>query len=273
MPELPEVESLRQKIKPQLSGSCIQRVLLRRKDLRYPLPLNLEKKIKGQRITNVSRRAKYLLIEFENDLILAVHLGMSGRFFFADPNLVFDKHDHVIVELQDGRQLRFRDPRRFGMMFLLKKENWQQDKFFRHLGVEPLSKDFSPENFYRLCQKSQTTIKSLLMNAERVVGVGNIYACEALFLSGVRPTRKTQRISKKEAEIICQNVKKVLTDSIAVGGTTFRDYVDANENPGLYVVNLNVYAKEAEPCVRCQTPIKRIAQTGRSSFYCSQCQK
>lgn len=273
MPELPEIESLRQKLAAQLPGKSIRKVTLRRADLRYPLATHLKTAFLHSPIREIRRRSKYLLIDFENDQTLVIHLGMSGRFFFTEPNGTLNVHDHVLFDLNDGRHLRFRDPRRFGMMILEATKTLSQNRFFNHLGVEPLTADFSAQKLYSFCHGSTAPIKSLLMNAKYVVGVGNIYANEALFLSGIRPTRIAKKITRAEAKLLCQNIKKILSESIQRGGTTFRDYVDLNQQPGLYQLRLFVYGRDSEPCRRCQKSIKRIVQTGRSSFYCTGCQK
>lgn len=273
MPELAEVESLRLKLEPQILGATVKKVVLRRKDLRYPITPGLAKKLPTQKIESVKRRSKYLLLNTNADQTLVIHLGMTGRFFFADPKVPYDKHDHVIFDLKDGRQLRFRDPRRFGMMFLMDAKTLPENKFFKHLGVEPLTEAFHAEWLYQKCKKAKTPIKSLLMNAKVLVGVGNIYANESLFLSGVRPTRQANRITRQNAEDLCANIKKVLSESIAVGGTSIRDYVGVDETPGLYKLQLYVYGRTGEACQVCQETIKHLTQTGRSSFYCPRCQR
>lgn len=273
MPELPEIESLRQKLAPKLKNAVLSKLVFRRADLRAPLPKDAPKRLCDKRITSITRRSKYLLINFENAPTLVVHLGMSGRFFFAPKQLPLDAHDHVLIDFKDGRHMRLRDPRRFGMLFLCDPAKQAAHPRFKDLGPEPLEAEFSGSYLLSCCKRAQTPIKSLLMNAHRVVGVGNIYASEALFLSGIRPTRMAARVTAAEADTLCANIKRVLTRSIAAGGTSFRDYVDAEQKPGLYAVNLNVYGRAGRPCPRCATTIKRVTQTGRSSFYCPACQK
>ena len=273
MPELPEVESLRRKLKPRLLGHKIESVTLRRRDLRFPVPLNLQERLSGLCVTDVRRRSKYLLIDFADRLTLIVHLGMSGRFFFTESGRPFDKHDHVLLDFDDGLHLRLRDPRRFGLLFLTEKNQLEAHKFFRHLGPEPLSKEFSADYLSDRCRRSRAPIKNLVMNAKHVVGVGNIYAAEALFLSKVRPTRQAYRLKRSEIEKLCDAIKQVLRRSIASGGTTFRDYVGVDEEPGLHQLNLNVYGREHQPCHACGALIQRVLQAGRSGFYCPQCQK
>lgn len=273
MPELPEIESLKRGLAPKLIGSRVAHMTLKRADLRYPLPPDLATAFMGRTVLALRRRSKYLLLDFDNAQTLVVHLGMSGRFFFTAAESALDKHDHVLIDLEDGRHLRFRDPRRFGMMFFCETAKLFENRFFKHLGVEPLETEFSEGFLFDIAKKSHTPIKSLLMNAGHVVGVGNIYANEALYLSGVRPTRQAFKITRTEATQLVQNVKLTLSESIAAGGTTFRDYVNADQKPGLYQVHLHVYGREGEPCLRCATIIKRVVQAGRSSFYCPRCQR
>lgn len=272
MPELPEVESLKLKLKPRLIGKRLVRVTLKRKDLRVPMPQNLQKNLGGERVINVRRRSKYLLMDFSNQHSLILHLGMSGRLFFTSKQRSLDTHDHVLLDFEGGLHLRLRDPRRFGVLLLTSTAKIGEHKLLHHLGPEPLEKDFSANYLFKLCQKSRAPIKNFLMNAKHVVGVGNIYATEALFLSNIRPTRMACQIKKHESEKLCQAIKKVLGESIKSGGTTFRDYVDVDEKPGLHQLKLNAYAREGETCFRCQSFIKRIIQAGRSSFYCPECQ-
>lgn len=273
MPELPEIESLKRKLASKIIKTRVARITTKRDDLRYPLPIDLAETFRGCSIFAVRRRSKYLLLDFDNAKTLVIHLGMSGRFFFTDPSSVLDKHDHVLIDLEDGRHLRLRDPRRFGMMFFCDTAKLFENRFFNHLGVEPLEPEFSSDYLFGIAKKSSAPIKSLLMNAAHVVGVGNIYANEALYLSGVRPMRLASKITKIEAVRLVENVKKTLAKSILAGGTTFRDYVDSDQKPGLYQVHLHVYGREGEPCLGCQSLIKRVIQVGRSSFYCPKCQR
>jgi formamidopyrimidine-DNA glycosylase len=248
-------------------------VTLRRADLRLPIPENLKKNLEGTQVTDVRRRSKYLLIDFSNCHSLILHLGMSGRFFFTESRRVLDRHDHVLFDFDKSLHLRLRDPRRFGVLLLSRTASLSEHKLFCHLGPEPLEKKFSAGYFHKVCQKSHAPIKNFIMNAKHVVGVGNIYAAEALFLSGIRPTRKACQLTKLETENLCRTIKEVLCESIQSGGTSFRDYVGADEESGLHQLKLNVYDREGEACHHCQNRIRRIVQAGRSGFYCSKCQK
>ena len=273
MPELPEVESLRLKLAPQILGSQIQNLILRRKDLRYDIPKSLPKEIATSRVVTLKRRSKYLLVNTDMGKTWIIHLGMSGRFFFADPKLAFDKHDHVIVNWQDGRQMRFRDPRRFGMMDWTQTQDLDQHPWLNKLGFEPLTAEFNAESLFKLCLKSTSSIKILIMNAKFVVGIGNIYASEALFLAKINPERQAKSLTQKETKNLCAAIKKVLQNSIDQGGSSIRDYVDSASSPGLYQLQLAVYGRDGQNCSGCGSTILRLIQSGRSSFYCPTCQK
>lgn len=273
MPELPEVETIRKSLSAKLCGHMFTRVVMRRRDLRRKVPKNLDALMTHARVLDVHRRSKYLLMDLDNHHTVIIHLGMSGRLFFSDPVAELHKHDHVILNLDDGRQLRFRDPRRFGLIDICKTDALIRHPLLASLGVEPLSPEFTPQLLHTLCKKSDTSIKSLLMNAKLIVGVGNIYACEALFAAGIRPTRRASRLTMAQAERLHAAIQHVLRASIAAGGTTFRDYVDADARPGLHAVALAVYGREGKSCRHCKTPIQRSTQQQRSSFFCPVCQK
>lgn len=272
MPELPEIETIRTALEAQILAKKIQRTVLRRPDLRHVIPKDLPERIKLSPVCALRRRSKYLLIDFRNGETLIIHLGMSGRLYFAEKERDYDAHDHVLFDFEDGKHLRLRDPRRFGLLEICKTSELDQHKLFLHLGEEPLNEEFTPETLYQFAKKSDSPIKLILMNAKNVVGVGNIYANEALFFSGVRPTRRGVKITVDEADRLCHNIKKVLRESIAQGGTSFRDYVSTNEEPGFHQLHLSVYGRENEPCRVCGRLIKRVIQSNRSSFYCPQCQ-
>lgn len=273
MPELPEVESLKRKLETRLIGKALRRVTLRRADLRWPIPKNLNQKLASRQLVGLRRRSKYLLWDFEGGQTLIVHLGMSGRLFFTESTRLFDTHDHVLFDFDSKLHLRFRDPRRFGMVLICVTKELPAHKLFCHLGPEPLENSFSGDVLFLKCKKSRSPIKSFLMNAKVVVGVGNIYASEALFKSGIRPSRPACKITQKEAEKLCAAIKSVLEQSIEAGGTSFRDYVGANEEPGLHQLQLKVYGRDGKLCEVCHHIIKKITQTGRSSFYCPGCQR
>lgn len=278
MPELPEIETIRSRLEPRIAGRKVVGLHLNRQDLRAPMPANLKILVMGREVLAVRRRAKYLLIDLREDpsrdggCTLIVHLGMSGRLFFTAANAPQHRHDHVLIDFSDGQHLRLRDPRRFGLIDIAASATLHEHRLFRHLGVEPLDVAFDAAYLKRLCRASKAPIKHILMNAHKVVGVGNIYASEALFLAGVRPTRPGRRISAAEGARLVQVVKQVLHQSIVHGGTTFRDYVDVDETPGLHQLRLMVYDRAGKSCRACTTPIRRIVQVGRSSYYCPKCQ-
>jgi formamidopyrimidine-DNA glycosylase len=238
-----------------------------------PIPQDLATTATKSPIKKIHRRSKYLLIDLANGITVIFHLGMSGRFFFTDKKTRRDKHDHVYFDTEDGLHLRLRDPRRFGLLTTCATVQLPEHKLFKNLGCEPLTSDFNAKFLHTLCRRTQTSIKSLLMNAKHVVGIGNIYANEALFLSGIKPSRVTQKITAQETAHLCPNIKHILNRSIELGGTTFRDYVDSDGKPGLHQLELFVYGREGQPCKNCQTPIKRIMQNNRSSFFCPRCQR
>jgi len=273
MPELPEVETICRSLSSRIKSLTLTDIELKRLDLRYPIPKEIINLFINQKIISVNRRSKYILINFDNDHTLIIHLGMSGRLFFTDKNCKMDKHDHVLFDFKNKIHMRYRDPRRFGFISYVKTCELNAHKFFSHLGPEPLSEIFDGDHLYDSCHHSLSPIKSVIMNASVVVGVGNIYANEALFLSNIRPQKKAHRVSKKSYGLLCKNIKKVLAESIKLGGTTFRDYVNTDQEPGLHQLYLRVYNRENKPCKTCQTHIKRVTQSGRSSFYCPECQK
>ncbi len=273
MPELPEVETILRKLSPHIQDAVIKTVSVRRPDLRFPIPKNLSLLLQKARVTSLTRRSKYLCIHLSNQQTLIIHLGMTGRLYICEADRKLEKHDHVLFDFTNGKHLRFLDPRRFGFVDVAATDTLKQHKFFSDLGVEPLSDDFSPDVLRQICSGKQSPIKSVLMNAKHVVGVGNIYACEALFLAGISPLRLAHSLRTQEIQNLCRVIKKVLQDSISSGGTSFRDYVDVDEKPGLHQISLKVYQRESEPCLVCGKPIVRVVQANRSSFYCKNCQK
>lgn len=273
MPELPEIETICRKLTPRLKNKKFTQITRHRNDLRIPIPQDLSITATKSQIKKIHRRSKYLLMDLANGVTVIFHLGMSGRLFFTDKKTPRDKHDHVCFDTEDGLHLRLRDPRRFGLLTTCPTSQLAQHKLFKDLGCEPLNPEFNARFLHALCRKTQTSIKAFLMNAKNIVGIGNIYANEALFLSGIKPSRATQKITAQDATNLCGNIKHVLNRSIELGGTTFRDYVDSDGKPGLHQLELYVYGREGQPCKKCQTPIKRVTQNNRSSFLCSRCQR
>lgn len=274
MPELPEVEVLRRSLEPLLIGDRIDRVEVRFPMLREPIPRRrLEETLPGRRILRLGRRAKYLLIEVEGGHLLAVHLGMSGRLTLVPAQAPREDHEHVAFRLASGRRLRLRDPRRFGLVLLLEAESWESDRHFRHLGLEPLGGELDGPTLAGLARGRRGPVKSFLMDAQRVVGVGNIYACEALYRAGIHPNRSVARISPARWQALADAVVAVLADAIAEGGTTLNDFANAQGESGYFQVSLAVYGREGERCERCARTIRRMVHANRSTFYCPGCQR
>ena len=271
MPELPEVETTKRGIEPYLLGQTIASVEVRQPKLRWPVSSEVDS-LPGSRITSIQRRAKYLLIEVERGAHLILHLGMSGSLRIIEPTAELRKHDHVLISLSNGLQLRFHDPRRFGCL-LWTEQDPAHHPLLASLGPEPLSDQFSTETLLEKSQRRNVPIKPFLMDNKVVVGVGNIYACEALHSAGINPKRSANRISRKRLDRLVEETKKVLHRSIEQGGTTLRDFLKQDGTAGYFKQQLNVYGRENELCRICETPIRRIIQAQRSTFYCPSCQK
>lgn len=276
MPELPEVETIRRGLEPLLRGRTIESVVCHRNGLRYPFP-DLASLI-GKTVRQVHRRSKYLLFEFEamvavdSEPVLVWHLGMTGQFHVLPQAVQAGAHEHVCFHLSDGQSLRYRDARRFGYAGLLGANSWQEHAWFAKLGPEPLSDTFHVKHLAGTCAGRKAPIKTIIMDACNVVGVGNIYAAESLFRAGIHPTRPAGRISIARLAVLVRVIRQVLQEAIAAGGSTIRDFVDAEGKPGYFAHQFQVYGRQGEPCFQCQKSIKRITQAGRSSFYCPGCQ-
>ncbi len=270
MPELPEVETTRRGILPHLVGKTVRQVTVHNPNLRWPVPQAIQA-LQGATVESVTRRGKYLLVDVPAGTAI-VHLGMSGSLRICSPEEHRRKHDHIELELASGSILRFHDPRRFGC-FLWQNAGEATHALLADLGPEPLSSDFDGQYLYDLSRKRQVSIKNLIMNSKVVVGVGNIYASESLFMAGIRPGRAAQRITRREADALVDAIKQVLLRSIKQGGTTLRDFINSDGNPGYFAQSLNVYGRTGEACHHCQSPIKHQVHAQRASFYCSQCQK
>ncbi|MES2855729.1 MAG: bifunctional DNA-formamidopyrimidine glycosylase/DNA-(apurinic or apyrimidinic site) lyase [Bdellovibrionota bacterium] len=275
MPELPEVETVRRGLEDLLKKKpVVKKIRMIRKDIRFPIPKNLAKLFEGQRIIGVRRRAKYLLIDTEERSLLS-HLGMTGswRLLEGGAKGELDKHDHFLIDLDDGRTLAFRDPRRFGIIDYVEHSKESKHKFLHHLGPEPLDEAaFKAEDFFARSRKRKSAIKVFMMDQEIVVGVGNIYASEVLFRSGVRPAKLAGKITKSEAERIVTNVRLVLLEAIKAGGSSISDYRQASGESGGFQDRFKVYDRKGEPCFVCKTPIRTKVLGGRSTFWCPRCQ-
>lgn len=272
MPELPEVETIRRGLAPVLEGHAIVSVRLNRPDLRIPFPKSIKQNLVGARIERIERRAKYLLFHLDNGQVLIAHLGMSGKMLVMDKSgYALKKHDHVIVDFDHERRLVFNDARRFGLMTVCAEEELKQHSLIAHLGPEPLGNHFNGAYLEKELSKRNTTIKAALMDQKVVVGVGNIYACEALFLSKINPFEVAKNVIKQSSKVV-EAIRNVLNSAIESGGSTFRDYVGSSGEMGYFQHEFQVYGRENAPCLGCGSTIKRKMQAGRSTFYCYDCQ-
>jgi formamidopyrimidine-DNA glycosylase len=270
MPELPEVETSCRGIAPHLQQQTIRKITIRQAQLRWPIPNDTNDVFQQQVISHVRRRGKYILLTTPVGTLI-LHLGMSGSVRVLPLDTPITKHDHVDIELNNGFCLRYNDPRRFGCL-LWTHDNALQHPLLKTLGPEPLENDFTAEYLYVKTRQRKVCIKQLLMNGKIVVGVGNIYANEALFNSGIRPTKSAKRLTRQQCATLVLQVKQVLQKAITAGGTTLKDFTQADGKPGYFKQQLQVYGREAETCLHCHTPIKQITISNRSSFYCPQCQ-
>lgn len=271
MPELPEVETTRRGILPHVVGKTIATVVIRQQRLRWPVPAVLVSALTGRHISSVGRRAKYLLFSLEHGCVL-LHLGMSGSLRVLDASTTPNKHDHVDIVFADNTCLRLRDPRRFGSIHWTEQDPLQHS-LLRNLGPEPLERDFSAPYLYDLSRNRTQAVKSFIMDSRTVVGVGNIYASEALFRSGIHPLRKAGNISLARYDALVGAIRGVLNAALAKGGTTLRDFVGGDGAPGYFRLELDVYDRAGEPCRNCRGSIRQIRQGQRSTYYCAQCQR
>jgi formamidopyrimidine-DNA glycosylase len=271
MPELPEVETTRRGIEPHVLHKTIRHIRVRQPHLRWPVPKSINTQFKDQQFHSIQRRGKYLLLRTDTWSMI-IHLGMSGSLRVLPCETPLEKHDHVEIQFDDNNCLRLRDPRRFGAVLSTRQDPLEHELLI-NLGVEPLSGDLTAGYLYQLSRKRKTAIKNFIMDSHIVVGVGNIYASEALYLAGIHPLRKAGDISLARFEKLVTAIKKVLNNAIEAGGTTLRDFTNHQGEPGYFALKLHVYGKQHEPCEQCGKPItmKRIGQ--RSSFYCTHCQK
>jgi formamidopyrimidine-DNA glycosylase len=270
MPELPEVETLRRGLAAAVVGRRITGVTVRDRRLRRPLAASFARSLAGRRLEAVRRRAKYLLFDLDDGTIWLVHLGMTGTLVVAPADAPHRTHTHVIVALDDGRTLRFHDPRRFGLMRVGVAGRLLE---LATLGVEPLDEAFSSAFLHATARRQRRAVKSLLMDQRVVAGLGNIYVNEILFVAGVRPSRRTSRLSRADAERIVGATGRVLAEAIAARGSSISDYRDERGEPGAFQDRFYVYERAGEPCHRCGGGIRRRVIVGRSSYYCPGCQR
>jgi formamidopyrimidine-DNA glycosylase len=270
MPELPEVETIRRGLVPLVTESTISRLTIRERRLRWPIAPKLSGEVAGRRILALGRRGKYLLLELDRGCLM-IHLGMSGSLRYLPEAGEPKRHDHYDIGLEGGALLRYNDPRRFGSLHFTSSP--AEHPLLRHLGPEPLSDEFTGEYLWRRSRGRKTAIKPLIMNGEIVVGVGNIYANEALYRAGIHPLRAAGRISRPRLTALCDEIRAVLEDALRSGGTTLRDFVGSDGRPGYFRQSLSVYEREGEPCRGCGNPIRRKVIGQRASYFCPSCQR
>jgi formamidopyrimidine-DNA glycosylase len=293
MPELPEVETVRRGLEPAMAGQRIERLELRRKDLRFPFPPQFRERLEGQTITALSRRAKYLLLDLSSGEVLILHLGMSGRFTVE----IGDKkagtaqyhyetasdapHDHVVFHLSNGARIIYNDPRRFGFMDLTPRDGIETSKHFQNMGIEPLGNGLNGELIRALFAGKKTPLKAALLDQRLIAGLGNIYVCEALHRAHLSPMRlagtldNNRRAMRGKADLLASVIRDVLNEAVAAGGSSLRDYAQTDGSLGYFQHRFRVYDREDEPCPtpECIGVVKRAVQSGRSTFYCPECQK
>ncbi|MCK0095795.1 bifunctional DNA-formamidopyrimidine glycosylase/DNA-(apurinic or apyrimidinic site) lyase [Yoonia sp. F2084L] len=283
MPELPEVETVKAGIAPVMEGHVIARADVNRPDLRWPFPERMAERLTGKRVLGLRRRSKYILVDLDSAETLLIHLGMSGRMLisghtvgeFHHPHPVPAKHDHVVFHMDDGARITFNDARRFGAMDLMDTATQDDHWLIRDLGPEPLGNAFNESYLTQRLKGRNTPIKSALLDQRIVSGLGNIYVCEVLFRAGIHPARKAGRISAARIATLVPLIRDVLSQAIAAGGSSLRDYRQSDGELGYFQHVFQVYDREGEPCVThgCDRTITRIVQSGRSSFFCPQCQR
>ena len=292
MPELPEVETVRRGLAPAMEGVVIDKADVNRPDLRWPFPDNMAERLTGRRIERLRRRSKYILADLDSGETLLVHLGMSGRMVvsgdptenglaehmpgqFVHTHPAPEKHDHVVFYMANGARITFNDPRRFGAMDLLDTATADAHKLLATLGPEPLGNDFHQDHLVKAFKGRMSPVKSVLLDQSCVAGLGNIYVCEALYRAKIHPARKAGRISAGRISTLVPIIRDVLSEAIDAGGSSLRDFRQADGELGYFQHNFDVYGREGELCKTpdCGQPIRRIVQSGRSSFYCAQCQR
>jgi formamidopyrimidine-DNA glycosylase len=288
MPELPEVETVRIGLAPAMEGAVFEKVEVRDRRLRWPIGKDFEKRLDGQKVEGLGRRAKYLLADLSSGDVLLMHLGMSGSFRVgkdAKPGVYYHErskstaHDHVVFHMSNGTVVTFNDPRRFGSMKLVPRAKLEHEPLLRNLGPEPLGNEFDAAMLARACAGKKTSLKTALSDQRVVAGLGNIYVCEALFRARLSPKRRASTIADRNgrpndrARALVDAIKAVLHDAIKAGGSSLRDHRRADGSLGDFQHSFQVYDREGQPCPGCKGKIKRIVQTGRSTFYCPTCQK
>ena len=281
MPELPEVETVRRGLAPVMEGRSFEHVETHRPDLRFPFPENFADRIAGTRLERLGRQAKFLTAHLSSGEILIMHLGMSGRFTidgtqstqFVHDHGTNEKHNHVVFHMQGGARVTYNDPRRFGFMELWSAADFHSYPRLSKLGPEPLSNRFHADYLNMALSGKTSAIKTALLDQSVIAGLGNIYVCEALFRAGISPKRKSSTIPGKRAERLAPQINAVISEAIEAGGSSISDFANTDGSLGYFQHRFDVYGREGDPCTACKSPIKRITQAGRSSFYCSRCQR
>lgn len=281
MPELPEVETVRRGLAPAMEGRRILSVIQNRPDLRFPFPPRFTERLTGTRITRLGRRAKFLTAELETGDVLVMHLGMTGRFTVSDAPLgqfhntlaPTAKHDHVVFDMEGGKRVTYNDARRFGFMELWPTTTFDSYPRLVKMGPEPLTNQFSAAYLDEALAGRATPIKAALLDQAIIAGLGNIYVCEALYRANISPKRKAATIPGTRAARLAPVINDVIAEAIDTGGSSISDFASASGDLGYFQHRFDVYDREGQPCKSCDAPIKRIVQSGRSSFYCSACQR
>ncbi len=283
MPELPEVETVRRGLAPAMEGAVITRAAVNRPDLRWPFPERMADRLEGQTVLQLRRRSKYILADLSGGESLLIHLGMSGRMTvsgdplgqFVHDHPLAEKHDHVVLDMDNGARVTLNDPRRFGSMDLMPTAGAEAHKLLAGLGPEPLGNAFSGDYLAQVLKVRRTPVKSGLLDQRVVAGLGNIYVCEALFRAGIAPARRCDRIATQRLAALVPVIRDVLGEAIEAGGSSLRDFRQASGELGYFQHSFDVYGREGQTCRTpgCGTPIQRLVQSGRSSFFCPQCQR
>jgi formamidopyrimidine-DNA glycosylase len=273
MPELPEIETIRLGLRPLLTGRRVLAVRVRDHRLREPIRPRELLRLRGATVTGIRRRSKYLLLDTSAGLTLLVHLGMTGQIWVAGPGRPRRPHEHVVFALDDGRELRFADTRRFGLMRVVPSDRLDEDPRLKGLGPEPLDGELTAEGLFRATRGRRKPVKNFLIDTRAIAGIGNIYACEALHRCGLHPRRPVGRIGRAGWERLVRSLRGVLGEAIRAGGTTLQDFRNAEWEAGYFAVSLRAYDRDGRPCGRCGATIRRIVQSGRATFYCPRCQR
>lgn len=283
MPELPEVETVRRGLAPVMEGTRIAKADVNRPNLRWPFPYQMSERLTGAKIERLRRRSKYILADLDTGESLLIHLGMSGRMLisgakigqFTHDHPPAEKHDHVVFHMENGARVTFNDPRRFGAMDLLDTKTADSHKLLSSIGPEPLGNNFDEAYLIEVLKTKGSPIKTALLDQSVVAGLGNIYVCETLYRAHIAPSRKANKISKPRVASLVPIIRQVLSDAIKAGGSSLKDFRQAGGDLGYFQHSFDVYGREGEPCktVDCGNTIKRIVQSGRSSFYCPSCQR